>query len=647
MTAAAPSPTDRSTPGWPWLLLLAAAAALGWAMLHTAWLGDDAHITFRTAENFCQGHGLRWNTDERVQTYTHPLWLLLLCAQRALGGDWHRSVLWLSLGLSAAAVAVLGLGLRLRPLAAALLLLVLASSRAFVDYCTSGLETPLTHLLLAALAVGFLRLPPGRGRVLGCAVLTGLLLTNRMDLLWVCLPPLVAAARQAGLRRSCWPLLLGLSPFVLWVLFATVYYGTPFPSTAYSKAFATGISAVELARQGLRYCADLVLRDPTTALVVAAGPLALLLPSLRSARPLLLGALLHLLYVVKVGGDFMAGRFFTPAFVVTVAALAHAAGCWPLRRAVAAALVAVLVAFAAGTPLWLRGPGVDPQPSPEDLRWGIGDERGYYWEFYGLLAPNPRPPIPGVFSAAQRQAGSTQRWVELSNVVGVRAFLAGDLVHVVDQYLCDPLLVRLPIDPRREWRIGHFQRHFPEGLLESIARDDNRIVHPGLAELYGDIRAVTRGPLWSWARLAAAWRLHTGAHAAGVADYVATDYATPPAVLVPAAALDRQVAPGTPWFGTDARVLLEGGIDAVFDAPQRAARVTVMVDGGDHYRLEFRAGARVLWQHAGTAPRPAYGGLDAVPIELPEAAQGFDRIAIRAAAGVDGVAAVGSLRLQD
>ena len=48
------------------------------ALVRTAWLGDDAHFTFRTIDNFVHGYGLRWNIAERVQAYTHPLWLMLL-----------------------------------------------------------------------------------------------------------------------------------------------------------------------------------------------------------------------------------------------------------------------------------------------------------------------------------------------------------------------------------------------------------------------------------------------------------------------------------------------------------------------------------------------------------------------------------------
>src|SRR5262245_26468064 len=42
------------------------------------WLSDDAFITLRTIDNLVHGLGPRWNPSERVQTFTHPLWLFLL-----------------------------------------------------------------------------------------------------------------------------------------------------------------------------------------------------------------------------------------------------------------------------------------------------------------------------------------------------------------------------------------------------------------------------------------------------------------------------------------------------------------------------------------------------------------------------------------
>ena len=59
----------RAGPTFVVILFLAFAVVL----VTSAWLCDDAYITFRTVENTVEGFGPRWNVIERVQTYTHPL----------------------------------------------------------------------------------------------------------------------------------------------------------------------------------------------------------------------------------------------------------------------------------------------------------------------------------------------------------------------------------------------------------------------------------------------------------------------------------------------------------------------------------------------------------------------------------------------
>ena len=47
-------------------------------LLRSAYVNEDAYITMRTVDNFVNGYGLRWNIAERVQTFTHPLWLIMI-----------------------------------------------------------------------------------------------------------------------------------------------------------------------------------------------------------------------------------------------------------------------------------------------------------------------------------------------------------------------------------------------------------------------------------------------------------------------------------------------------------------------------------------------------------------------------------------
>src|SRR5437868_3417959 len=119
---------------------------VGFFVVRTAWLSDDAYITLRTVDNFLHGYGLRWNVGERVQVYTHPLWLLLLLPACRLTGDLFYTMSLLAVSASLGAVAVVGLGLgrsRQRILWIALLLVL---SKTFLSYATSGLESSLLFL---------------------------------------------------------------------------------------------------------------------------------------------------------------------------------------------------------------------------------------------------------------------------------------------------------------------------------------------------------------------------------------------------------------------------------------------------------------------------------------------------------------------
>ncbi len=49
----------------------------GVLFIRHAWVAEDAYITFRTVANIVAGYGPVWNTAERVQAFTHPLWMLL------------------------------------------------------------------------------------------------------------------------------------------------------------------------------------------------------------------------------------------------------------------------------------------------------------------------------------------------------------------------------------------------------------------------------------------------------------------------------------------------------------------------------------------------------------------------------------------
>ena len=98
---------------------LVAVLTLAWGVWATAWFCDDAFIFLRTAENAVGGHGLRWNADERTQTFTSPLWELLLIAGRFVTGEGYFTALVLGAGATAVAITLLVFRIACGPAAAA------------------------------------------------------------------------------------------------------------------------------------------------------------------------------------------------------------------------------------------------------------------------------------------------------------------------------------------------------------------------------------------------------------------------------------------------------------------------------------------------------------------------------------------------
>jgi arabinofuranosyltransferase len=256
------------------LVLGVALAVFGVALVQSAWLCDDAYITLRTVRNFVLGDGLRWNLAERVQSYTHPLWMLVLSAGYAVTREAYFTTLALAGGCSLAVVAMIGWRSTARPWLGAAAILTLASSRSFVDYATSGLENPLSHLLLVVLILDYASLDaPTPARLARLAVVAALAVVNRADHLLLVAPILAAAWWRGRSWRGVGAIALGFAPLALWLGFATIYYGFPLPNTAYAKLPAS-IGLDERLAHGGHYLWYQVGFDRVSVVVLGAGLVA-------------------------------------------------------------------------------------------------------------------------------------------------------------------------------------------------------------------------------------------------------------------------------------------------------------------------------------------------------------------------------------
>lgn len=500
-------------------------------LVRTAWLSDDAYITARVADLFVHGDGPNFNVGERVQGFTHPLWMLLLTGVYALTRDAWVSLYGLGFTTTLVALFVFVRHVATSAWAAIAGVTLWIFSRACVDYSTSGLENPASHLLLVVfLALGASRLRP-RERLALQSLCVGLLVLNRLDLSVLGIPLLAAAAlktwreERADASDGAGPhggarvlpvvsaALCGLAIPAAWLLFALVYYGFPFPNTAYAK-LATGVARSDLWGHGFRYVGNLLRYDYVTAATLVAALLVALASRRHRSWTVAIALLLQTIYVISVGGDFMGGRFFSAAFVL---AAGYLAGSGLLDRppaALGASALAALLGLLVCHPTITSGGdyGLHHTPLERFDSRSASDERAFYYCQTGLLRAefwNQLPyEVPLRLHHPEPRVGADS--VIARGQIGMYGFGEGRDVFIIDFYaLTDPLLARLPTWDPWDFYIGHFGRKIPEGYEESVRTDSNRITDPKLARIYDDLRTITRGPLFTTERFRAIWRMNT------------------------------------------------------------------------------------------------------------------------------------------
>ena len=484
-------------------------------IVRTAWLCDDAFITLRTVDNFINGYGLVWNVGERVQTYTHPLWMFALSAIYALTREPYYTTLALSIGLSAVTVGLILWQSRLDVLLTASVAVVLIGSKAFIDYSTSGLENPLAHLLLVVFICLWFKSSSNARLGLAMGGAAGLLMLNRLDHGLLILPALLVAVRRLPCRQALAVLVTAALPVFLWTGFSMLYYGFPFPNTYYAKQ-APGIPRTEYLLQGVNYWLDVWAHDPITPTVILAGPIlaAIVWRRLEGALAVWTGLGLYAAYILWIGGDYMTGRLFSAPLVMagTLMALTCASFTPKLKSAMLVASVGLSL-FTKPIPNLLSGP--DFKPTAETYRrnekFVITDERAAYYQILGLL-PNITTGGANLsgfpWVKLGQQARSRGSWFYVFPTIGMIGYYAGPGVYIVDNHaLGDAFLARFRAD-LQNWRIGHIWRRTPDGYLLSKSARRNLVKDPELARFYDKMQTIISGPLIGVERLYAIFDLN-------------------------------------------------------------------------------------------------------------------------------------------
>ena len=495
-------------------------------VIWVAWVSDDAFITFRSIENFVHGYGLVYNFGERVQTFTHPLWMLLQSSVHALT-SWlqppfrlNQLFFWnilLSLALSLSTVALYAFKVARSSKIAVLGLLVLSLSKAFVDYSTSGLENPLSHFL-AVCFFGYFLLGnrDDRRYAIGLSFLAALATLNRMDTILLYLPALGWVVWQSQNRQKTILLMLsGSVPLVFWELFSIFYYGTPFPNTASAK-LDNGIQTMTLLEQGMHYFLNSLRLDTITLTVIAVAVAAAAFSKNLHRNAIALGIALYLAYALYIGGDFMSGRYFSLPLLVAVILLST----FEIESTRLFWVSLATVLFIGLLPFVTM---IERRPTYGQNRENnlvfldsrkIADERLVYRDRTGLRVAIKGDSPKVVYSQdVWKYSPGYPREVHLVGAMGLNGYRDGPKVHVIDvNGLADPLIARMPLKDTQNFRIGHFHHIIPEGYEETLASGMNLIRDENIALYYDKLSYVIKGPLWEWGRLLEIWNLNRGSY---------------------------------------------------------------------------------------------------------------------------------------
>lgn len=481
--------------------MLLSVAWTGW-MWHTAWLFEDAFISFRVVHQALAGHGLRWNLDERVMVYSHPLWVLLQVALGMVGLAPVHAALVLTLAAAVAwmPLSALALGLRRSPWLLAGWGLVSFTSNSLREYTSSGLENPLT-LCVAVLFVGIATATgqPADARLRRATLAASALALLRPESPALTLPVLIALVagawpvlRTGATVRAC---LTGAAPWIGWLLFATAYYGTPLPNSVVAKS-GPALERAELASLGLAWLRASAQDDPVGACALAGACLVGLWPgSLGGAgRAVAAGVILQCAALTAAGGDYVLGRLTMLPIAVAMALVARRVVSSPHATRGAGGVIGVVAIAAMGAAEVPDGPLQESQ----FVRASASDE----WPGF-VDAWNYQPPSD--FNVAW----PADERVVTYGAIGVIGYSSSPDRHFIDPYaLGDAFLARLPpaMAPRTP---GHTTHDVPDWYVDAVRLGSPRqIPDPALRAYAEHVWQLTRAPLWTWSRWRSVFRLN-------------------------------------------------------------------------------------------------------------------------------------------
>ncbi len=303
------------------------------------WLGDDIFIAFRYVQNILDGNGFVYNKGEHVEGYTHFLWLIMVSFLAWL--KFSPLITTQVLGILSSIgtlilFSVIGYKISKRNNVFILpfITIALALNYDYNVWATSGLETAFfSFLLCCAFYTFFFSSIEGNKKLVFTGLYLCLALMTRPDTLLILFLANVFFAFQLLLSKVSFlkiissVLFLNLAIIVIYVpyfIWRYNYFGFIFPNTYYDK-----LGSETLFSKGFYYIWLYFKPHFSSFLIILLPPFALL-PLLKGKLFANLKAYLSdnwnaafltsvlmvyaylIVFVAKVGGDFMHARFIIP-----------------------------------------------------------------------------------------------------------------------------------------------------------------------------------------------------------------------------------------------------------------------------------------------------------------------------------------------
>ncbi|MBO6111879.1 MAG: hypothetical protein J6P45_02365 [Lachnospiraceae bacterium] len=507
-------------------------------VIFSSWMCDDAYHGFVMAKHLVEGNGFVYNIGERVNAATNPLFILIIALVDAVSDSMYISATVVSVLFSSLAAIILLFKFCETRMQLAECFIFLCTCRSFVTYTTSGLENCLLFLLAVLMMLVILKNEEyGTKQLLILALVMSAAAMTRLDNALIYAPVLVYIylfkRKNVSFIKCVLVGFTGLLPFILWECFSLFYYGSLVPNTAYIK-LNTGISTATYIERGLEYIGVTFINDILVILLPVIAVIICLHIKDNKYRMIAAGLIFYLLYLIRIGGDFMLGRHFTVIYFISVILVMHIQkekGMLAMGQSRRYALTGSLIMISFFSLMINQAYG-------KQFLWGesrvtkadIADERDFYYPKTSLFSNFDG--FTKYHDMLIKYTWSTdeiniikkeeKKRALLSWAPGIIVYYNSD-IYLQDPFgLGDPLLSRLPSakEPEDSFRVGHMHRDIPKGYRESIENNDNEIVDPSLHKYYDKIRIVVCGEdLWDKNRLKTIIDFNLGKY-----DYLIDEY---------------------------------------------------------------------------------------------------------------------------